>query len=73
MQVKLSAPSRASDLAEFLARHGAYVSHRGVGVVEVGFIGSLNVDSQWLEAERHVQAWVEANPDVVVAVSAQDV
>lgn len=32
MQVTLSEPSRASELAQFLADHGAYVSHTdGVG------------------------------------------
>jgi hypothetical protein len=69
MQVTLSEPSRVSDLAQFLADHAAYVSHAHVGVLEVGFIGSLNVESQWVEAERQVQAWVEANPDVVAAIS----
>jgi hypothetical protein len=69
MQVMLSEPSRASDLAQFLVCHGAYVTHGDAGVIEIGFIGSLCVESQWAEAERQVQAWVEANPDVIAAVS----
>jgi hypothetical protein len=56
MQVTLSEPSRASDLAQFLARHGAYVSHTNAGVIEVGFIGSLSSDCHWSEAERHPQS-----------------
>ena len=70
MQIKLSEPSRTSDLAKYLARHGAYVSHTSAGVIEVGFVGSLNVESQWAETERRLQAWVEANPNVIAAVSA---
>lgn len=69
MYVQLSEPSRASDLAQFLARHGAYVSQLRAGVIEVGFIGSLNVESQWVEAERQLQAWVEANPGVIAAIA----
>ena len=70
MHVQLSEPARASDLAQFCARHGAYVSHTDLGFIQIGFIGSLCVESQWVEAERQLQAWLEANPDVVVAVSA---
>lgn len=69
MRVTVSEPARASDLAQFLARRGAYVSHSNAGVIEVGFIGSLRIDCQWSEAERHLQAWIDANPDVIAALS----
>jgi len=69
MHVTLSESSRASDLAEYLSLHGAYISHTHAGVIEVGFVGSLSVECQWGETERRVQAWVEANPGIVAAIS----
>jgi hypothetical protein len=69
MRVEVSDPGVASGLAEFLSRHDAYVSVLGPGVLEVGFIGSLNVEHQAAETERRLREWMAAHPDVIVAVS----
>lgn len=68
MRVEVSDPSAAADLAEFLSTHDAYVSVLGPGLLEVGFVGSLNVEQQAAETERRLREWMARHPDVVVVV-----
>jgi hypothetical protein len=68
MRVEVSDPGEVSNLAEFLSRHDAYVSVLGPGVLEVGFVGSLNVEHQVAETERRIREWMAAHPDAVVVV-----
>jgi hypothetical protein len=69
MRVEVSDPSAAADLAEFLSAHDAYVSVLGPGLLEVGFVGSLNVERQGAETERRLREWMASHPDVVVVVT----
>ena len=71
MRVEVSDPDMVSSLAEFLSRHDAYVSVLGAGILEVGFVGSLNVEHQAAETERRLREWMAAHPDVVVVVRDQ--
>ena len=68
MRVEVSDPGAVSSLAEFLSLHDAYVTVLGPGVLEVGFIGSLNVEHQAAETERRLREWMAAHPGVVVVV-----
>jgi len=71
MRVEVSDPDMVSSLAEFLSRHDAYVSVLGAGLLEVGFVGSLNAEHQAAETERRLREWMAAHPDVVVVVRDQ--
>ena len=69
MRIEVSDQSAVADLAEFLSERDAYVSVLGPGVIEVGFVGSLNVDQQPAETERLLREWMAAHPGVVVTVT----
>lgn len=68
MRVEVSDPGLLPDLAEFLTARDAYVSVLGPGVLEVGFVGSLNVERQIVETERRLREWMANHPEVVVVV-----
>jgi hypothetical protein len=69
MRVEVSDPGKVPDLVEFLTEHDAYVSVLGPGLVEVGFVGSFNVEQQAAQTERRLREWMATHPKVVVVVT----
>lgn len=69
MRIEVSDPAAVPDLVEFLTEHDAYVSVLGPGLLDVGFVGSVNAERQAVETERRLREWMAGHPGVVVVVS----
>lgn len=69
MRIEVSDPGSVPELVQFLTEHDAFVSVLGPGLLEVGFVGSWNVEQQAAETERRLREWMATHPDVVVTVT----
>jgi hypothetical protein len=71
LRVEVSDPGSVPALVEFLTDREAYVSVLGPTALDVGFIGSLNVEQQVVETERVLREWMALHPEVIVTITDQ--
>jgi hypothetical protein len=71
MRVEVSDPSLVPALVEFFTDRDAYVGVPEAGVLDVGFVGSLNTEQQVVRLEQLVRQWMADHPGVIVVVTAR--